>query len=100
MNEWQLASIIVIGLVTVIGFIFHWGWNVIQETKKSIHSRIGSLETDMNILSDKGSKTHEELYRYMDNIFVRKDVHSVEYHNLIAQIHALELKIDKYFNGK
>lgn len=100
MNEWQLASIIVIGLVTVIGFIFNWGWNVIQETKKSVHARIGALEEDMNKAIDSGTDNRNKTMSYVDMTFVRKDVHSIEYTNLMAQIHALEMKIDKHFNGK
>ena len=100
MNEWQLASIIVIGLLSIIGFIFTWGWNIIQETKKSVHSRIGAVETELSKAIDLGTDNRKQLMSYSDMTFVRKDVHSVEYTNLIAQIHGLELKIDKHFNGK
>lgn len=46
MNEWFIVSGAMILLITIVGFIFGWGWKVIQDVKKSAHARIERLEDD------------------------------------------------------
>jgi len=44
MNEWIIASGVLTLFLMVVGFIFKWGWNIIQDVKKSAHARLDRLE--------------------------------------------------------
>ncbi len=50
MNEWIVAAGAITLFITVSGFIFGWGWKIIQDVKKSAHKRIDNVVQDMKDL--------------------------------------------------
>jgi len=109
------------GLIAIISFIFIWGWRVIMSVKDSAHTRIdrvGARITDLehnhsdfekdviNRLEEiknniSGKADRENMFKYMDATFVRKDVHCVEYSALTTKMNEIDEKLEKVLrNGQ
>lgn len=80
MNEWVVAAGAITVFVTVSGFIFGWGWKIIQDVKKSAHKRIDNVVEDMKDLEN-GCKSRLDTY-------VNKE-----------DVNRIEKKVDEGFNA-
>jgi hypothetical protein len=87
MNEWGFIAGGITLFITISGFIFGWGWKIIQDVKNSAHKRIDRVETrvndykkdidektngfakqsDITEIADSMSKQHGELASRVDN---------------------------------
>lgn len=83
----QIVIGAIVGTATISGLIFGTIWKITQDSKKSAHARITRVEESFN----ERTKEIESLapYKYVDDIFVRKDNHSLEYNMLVEKIDKL-----------
>jgi hypothetical protein len=75
MNEWLIVAGAITLFITISGFIFGWGWKIIQDVKDSAHKRIGRLEEEFK---DMEKTCNLRLATYVNKDDVRLIDHRME----------------------
>jgi len=98
MNDWALISGAVVLILTVIGFIFKWGWNIIQDVKKGVHARVERCEHVVDGIIDACNKKKED---YISNkAFDRFEHHlNTKFDGMNNNINHLTTRIDDFINN-
>jgi len=93
MSTASLIISVIVAVIILVSAIFGASWKITQDIKKSAHARIERIETAFEICKD--DKEKKATYEYVDDIFVRKDVHSIEYKHLCDEISKLSRKLQE-----
>lgn len=94
MELWQIAGLVFGALVTFLAFSFGVVWKLMQEVKKSVHSRINLLERTVDHVQKDCISSAS--IKYVNDTFVRKDMHTLEYTTLLNKIEELAKKMDTF----